>query len=81
MISKGIIRIDSSGVSSVCKTCAPFPYSIAICWPRSDTGWEELRGVLNAGDAGFSFVSDPESEIAAAIKGLGRGIHTTGERD
>ena len=35
---------------------------------------------MNAGDAVFSFVSDPESEVAAAVTDLGGGIHTTGER-
>ena len=31
----------------------------AIHWPQSDKGDGEPRGRLNAGDAGFSVVSDP----------------------
>ena len=60
-----------------------------IYWPQSDTGGDKLRGVLNAGDAGFSVVSDPEtrkmvcgfqSEVAAAVTDLGGGTCTTSER-
>ena len=51
-----------------------------ICWPQSDTGGDELRGVLNAGDAGFSVVSHPETremvcgfwrKFSAAVTDLG----------
>ena len=52
----------------------------AIHWPRPNTRGDELMGVLNAGDAGFSIISDPETreticefwrEVAAAVTELG----------
>ena len=52
----------------------------AIYWPQPDTSGDELTGVLNAGDTGFSVVSDPETremvcgfwrEVAAAVTDLG----------
>ena len=52
----------------------------AIHWPRPNTSGDELTGVLNAGNTGFSVISDPETretvckfwrEVAAAATDLG----------
>lgn len=52
----------------------------AIHWPQPDTSGDELRGVMNAGNTGFSVISDSETrgticefwrEVAAAVTDLG----------
>ena len=52
----------------------------AIYWPQPDTSGDELTGVLNAGDTGFSLISDATTteticdfwrEVAAAVTDLG----------
>ena len=52
----------------------------AIHWPRPNTSGDEVTGVLNAGNTGFSVISDSETretvckfwrEVAAAVTDLG----------
>ena len=52
----------------------------AITWPKPSSGGDQISGVLNAGDLGFSVVADSQTEesvcgfwreVAAAVTNLG----------
>lgn len=56
----------------------------AINWPKPNSNGDEISGVLNAGDTGFSVISDPETkesvcdfwrQVQAAITDLGGKLH------